>query len=183
MLAVSPSPSPPDIREIIPAQPYYIPGANLLWLALALAGVLLVVGLLWYLRRRPPAASAASRWSPREAANRRLQELERTGEALEPRLFGVEVSAILRAYIGAQFGLQPERQTSPEFLAAIIHARVFTEAEKTLLADFLAQCDLLKFAREDAGGEARRALLAQARQFLQPAPPPPLPAAGLRAAA
>jgi hypothetical protein len=163
MLTVSPTPSPPDIREIIPAQPYFIPGVNLFWGAVAVAGLLALAGVLCY--------------CPRAAASRRLLELEQTGDALEPRLFGVEASDILRTYIGAQFGLHPERQTSPEFLGVIVGARVFTEAEKALLADFLAQCDLLKFAREDAGGEARRALLAQAREFLQPALPPPFPAA------
>jgi hypothetical protein len=169
MLPVSPTPSPPDIREIIPAQPYFIPGSNLLWAALALAGLLALAWVLWYWWRRAPAGTAVARLSPREAASRRLLELERTGETLEPRLFGVEASDILRAYIGAQFGLHPERQTSPEFLGDIVRARAFSEAEKALLGDFLAQCDLLKFAREDAGGEARRDLLAQARDFLQPA--------------
>jgi hypothetical protein len=177
MLTVSLTPSPPDIREIIPAQPYFIPGVNLFWGAIAVAGLLALAGVLWYCWRRAPAKAGAARLSPREAASRRLLELEQTGDALEPRLFGVEASDILRTYIGAQFGLHPERQTSPEFLGVIVGARVFTEAEKALLADFLAQCDLLKFAREDAGGEARRALLAQAREFLQPALPPPFPAA------
>ena len=56
----------------------------------------------------------------------------------------------------------------PEFLDSIVHASVFSAQEKALLAEFLEQADLLKFARQDATAAARRGLLAQAGEFCSP---------------
>ena len=176
LIPLAPPAAPsPDIRGIVPAQPYDIASVNLLWLAIGLAVVLLAALSYWYFFRRPRPQRRVPGLSPREVATRRLLELERQADALEPRLFGVEVCDILRAYIGAQYGLHPERQTSPEFLSSIVHASVFSGAEKSWLSEFLEQCDLLKFARHDAPDEARKKLLAQAREFLQPTPAPSLP--------
>jgi hypothetical protein len=163
------TPSPPDIRGIVPAQPYDLPSWNVLWIALGLAGLLLAAWALWHffarsrVRPRPPPLL-----TPREIAGRRLRELAQQADTLDPRIFGVEVSNVLRTYIGAQFGLHPERQTSPEFLTSIMRASAFSDAEKALLAEFLEQSDLLKFARQDATADARRSLLAQASEFVQP---------------
>ena len=172
-LAPLATPSPPDIRGIVPAQPYSIAYLNMLWLAAGATVLLALAAWLvwryWWRSRRGPAAPISS---PREIADRRLRELEQRADSLEPRVFGVELCEILRGYIGAQFGLHPERQTSPEFLSSIVHASVFSTAEKALLNDFLEQCDLLKFAQQDATGDVRGNLLAQAKEFVQPAPVP-----------
>jgi hypothetical protein len=160
---------PPDIRGIVPAQPYFLPG-NYLWLIVAVVILVLAAWGLWRYLRRARTRPRAPLLTPREIAARRLRELERRADSLDPRIFGVEVSDVLRAYIGAQFGLHPERQTSPEFLNFIVGASVFSAAEKQLLGEFLEQADLLKFARQEAPLEARRGLLVQANDFVQPAP-------------
>jgi hypothetical protein len=169
------TPSPPDIRGIVPAQPYNIPSLGVLWLAAGGTILLVAAGwLVWRHFRRSRPRKSAPILTPRDIAARRLQELAQRADSLAPRVFGVEICDILRAYIGAQFGLHPERQTSPEFLASIVDASVFSAAEKALLAEFLEQCDLLKFAQQDATGDVRGSLLAQAKEFVQPAPAPPV---------
>jgi hypothetical protein len=169
--AAAPPGSPADIRDIVPPQPYFL-GIGAIWLALGALCLVLAGWALWryFLRdrmRRPP-----PRISPRALAEARLSELERQLDALDARLFGGEVCEVLRAYIGAQYGLHPERQTSPEFLESMAGSPAFTASQHGLLAEFLEQCDLLKFARHEASLEAKRRLLAQAREFVNTAAVP-----------
>ena len=110
-------------------------------------------------------------------AARRLQELEAQIDTLDARAFGGAVADVLRVYIGAQYRLHPERQTSEEFLSSITGSRIFSVVEHALLREFLEGCDLLKFARADATRDGKRRLLAQAMDFLEGSAqlPPPLP--------
>ena len=100
-------------------------------------------------------------------------------ENMDARTFGGAVCDVLRIYIGGEFGLAAERQTSPEFLASITGSRAFSVREHHVLAEFLDACDLLKFARADATLDRKRHLLMQATEFLEhssrPPQPPPLP--------
>ena len=168
----APSPAP-DIRGIVPPQPFYV-GGGLWWLAVAGGCLLLAALILWQVLRprRQPLPPVAN---PREVAARRLRELEARMDGMDPRAFGGAVCDVLRAYIGGEFGLAAERQTSPEFLASITGNRAFSVREHHLLADFLAACDLLKFARADATLDRKRLLLAQATEFLENSSRPPLP--------
>ncbi|MBE7212487.1 MAG: hypothetical protein INR65_15815 [Gluconacetobacter diazotrophicus] len=188
------SPEGPDIRAIVPPQPYSL-GGSLLWLAVAAISLLLAGLVAWYLLRQPKAPGLIGpRLSPRDAARQKLAALEQETDAMDARRFGAEVCDVLRVYIGDEYRMHPQRQTSPEFLAAVAASRVFSRNEHTLLGEFLDGCDLLKFARADATPAGKRALLAQAREFidgreraqgLQPPPlpppavPPPLPPAAL----
>ena len=167
--------TPPDIRGIEPPEVYYIAGSP--WL-LVVAGVCVVLaGLVaWALIFRLGKREPIKPLSARELAEQRLRELEARAGTLDPRAFGAEVAEVLRAYIGGQFGLHPERQTSSEFLASVAGSRAFTQVEHGLLANFLEGCDLLKFARADATLERKRHLLAQATDFVRSSAPPPLAA-------
>ena len=84
-----------------------------------------------------------------------------------PYQFSIRVSDILRRYVMEQFDLPMTRQTSVEFLNAIASAANFSDDEKTLLADFLNRCDLIKFARYEATTADSRLLLDEARQFVK----------------
>lgn len=169
----------PDIRDIVPPHPYFLP-AQYLWLLLA-AVALVAAGwwaAVWFRQTRKIAPL-----TPRQVAALRLQDLQRNIENIDPRTFGGEVCDVLRIYIGNQYGLHPERQTSSEFLNSITGSTVFTPAEHGLLADFLEHCDLLKFAQHDATLPAKQSLLEQATNFLEHTGPvahipeaPPVPA-------
>ena len=159
------TPGPPDIRSIVPPQVYYM-GGSWFWLVYAGAFLALAALVLWWLLRGPR-RPAAPPLSPREVALRRLRELEASVDTLDARAFGAAVADVLRVYIGAQYGLQPQRQTSEEFLASITGSRAFSIVEHALLTEFLAGCDQLKFARADATLGNKRRLLRQAGDFLE----------------
>ena len=170
----SPTPVPaPDIRGPVTIQPFYLAGG---WWWLAVGGVLWVMLMvaLWFLSRRPKAVTGHT-YTPRQIAAQRLQELEAQMDSLDARAFGNAVADVLRVFIGAQYGLHPERQTSEEFLASITGSRTFSVTEHSLLREFLAGCDLLKFARADATLDGKRRLLVQALEFLESSTPTPVP--------
>ena len=162
---LSASPPTPDIRGIVPPQPFYV-GGSFWWLMVAALCLLVAGFVLWKILRpgrKPPVPPP----NPGEVATRRLRELEARMESMDARTFGGPVCDVLRAYIGGEFGLAAERQTSPEFLASITGNRAFSLREHHVLAEFLDACDLLKFARTDATLDRKRHLLMQATEFLE----------------
>ena len=170
MNAASP---PPDIRSIVPPQPFYL-SAGGFWLVVAGVCLGLALVALWFFLRRPKQPPAGPTFTPRQIAARRLQELEAQMGTLDARAFGGAVADVLRVYIGAQYGLHPERQTSEEFLSSITGSRTFSVVEHALLREFLESCDLLKFARADATLDGKRRLLVQALEFLEGSAQSPL---------
>ena len=128
--------------------------------------VLTIIGLaIWYGRRFFRKKQVTL--SPRERALAALSEIESEVERIAPYQFSIRVSNILRRYVVEQFDLPMTRQTSVEFLNAIASAANFSDDEKTLLADFLNRCDLIKFARYQATTADSRLLLNEARQFVK----------------
>ena len=128
--------------------------------------VLTIIGLaIWYGRRFFRKKQVTL--SPRERTLAALSEIENEVEKIAPYQFNIRVSNILRRYVVEQFDLPMTRQTSVEFLNAIASAPNFGDEEKTLLADFLNRCDLIKFARYDATTVDSRLLLDEARQFVK----------------
>ncbi len=170
--SIAPLPSAgPDIRSIVPPQPYYVsPGWY--WLAIVTGVLVLVALILWWLVREKT-KPAGPVLTPRELAVRQLKELEARMDDLDARGFGAAVADVLRVYIGAQYGLHPERQTSEEFLSSITGSREFSVVEHALLREFLGGCDLLKFARADATSGNKHRLLRQAGDFLEDSAQPP----------
>jgi hypothetical protein len=159
------TPEPPQLKDIVPPQPYFIP-ANYLWLAGGIIALLAAAYLAWRCFRRF-IAKPPPRPNPRQAAAARLRELLRRAPEMDARLFGTEVCDVLRVFIGEQYRLHPERQTSAEFLASIAGSTHFTPRDHALLAAFLEQCDLLKFARHDAALPAKERLIEQATEFVE----------------
>ena len=157
--------SPPEIHDIQPPVEIPVP----LWL-LILGGIagLRGRGLCRLAHRSRDQCDARRSRRPRRAlALRALEELRKQVHQLDPYAFSIAVSDVLRHFIGEHFGLWAEQQTSPEFLASIQDAPAFSEEDRTLLADFLERCDLVKFARIDANEATSEALLASAFAFVQ----------------
>jgi hypothetical protein len=160
------TPEPSLIKDIVPPVPVF-PYPAWMVVTAGLAGLLLLAALvaairLWLKSRpRPPPPT------PRTIALRVLERLRGKVQTLEPYQFSIAVSAVLRTYVGAEYGLHAPRQTSPEFLASIAAARKFTDADRQLLAQFLERCDLIKFARIDATAEDGGRLLESAFGFVQ----------------
>jgi len=162
----SATPAPPAIHDIAPPLDVFPYPMWMVVTAAAVAALLLAL-IVWlvvrWIRHRtvpPPTATALA-----------LQELEKLrGRALEaePYEFSVAVSDILRTFINnAKFRLPATRLTSPEFLAAIANAPLFSEEDRSLLGHFLGKCDLIKFARIQATSADNAELVESALAFVQ----------------
>lgn len=156
-----------SIRDIAPPVDVL---AYPLWMVITAAVIvgLLLIFLLWlivrWVRRRP----APPPLSPAAIALRELEKLRGRSRDTEPYEFSVAVSDVLRTFINdAKFRLPATRQTSPEFLAAIASAPLFSEGDRTLLRHFLEKCDLIKFARVQATSDDNSELVQSALAFLQ----------------
>jgi len=139
-----------DIRDIKGPEP--VPPDRRVWYALAgLVAVLVLVGLLaraLRARRRTAAALAPPRPAHEIAAEalralraRRLPELGAFKE------FYSALSGIVRRYLEDRFEVRAPEMTTEEFLDATARGGALDNAQRTLLGDFLAESDLVKFAR------------------------------------
>lgn len=155
-----------DLRPLKP--PVDIPSgwAWLWWVA----GALVLAAALWWLwrwwQRRQASASmpATPPVPPHVEARRRL---EAAWQWLgDPEKFTVAVSAALRWYLERRFHLPAPERTTEEFLQDLQQTLVLQPRHKELLADFLTECDLIKFARFEPTEEALRRLHAAAMRLV-----------------
>lgn len=156
------APTPAPIHDI--AGPVWFFPHSYWIIVAAAAGLLLLVGLLVWLTRRPRKARALT---ARERALAALAELRRQGAEADPYGFGVKVSDALRTYIRDQHGVDAVTRTSIEFLETLRTNAVFNENEKASIAGFLESVDLLKYARQDAGLEEIHTLLEIAERVVR----------------
>jgi hypothetical protein len=193
---IVPPPSPVvltnDIRAIKP--PVEIPN-GWAWLGwtLAAAAILAIIGwaFVWWCRRQV-AASVLPPAPPHVRAKLKLQAA--LALLSDPRLFCIEVSGILRVYLEERFNFRAPERTTDEFLVELQATSLLTPDQKQSLAEFLQDCDLVKFARFEPTQTALRGLLESALRLVdetqfepihpgphsQPPPPsstelPPLP--------
>jgi len=110
---------------------------------------------------------------PEETA---LQELEKLlAEDLlargEVKLFHLKISDILRHYIESRFGFRAAERTTEEFLTELSEAKSpgdsLLGSHKTLLADFLSQCDLVKFAKHEPTIAESEKTVSLCRKFIE----------------
>jgi hypothetical protein len=135
------------------------------WVGLAAA---LLAGLLWYLwwrrrRKAPVEEPAAPAAPPRPAHEIAYEELERLlssglldrGAVKE---FYIELAEIVRRYLGRRYGIDTFDRTTYEILEALRVARIPARATG-MTREFLAACDLVKFAKyRPESEESRRAV-------------------------
>ncbi len=151
--------------------------------------VFLIVGLMalawWLWRRRKPKTEQTRLVPPDERARERLKEALSWID--QPERFCTVVSEILRVYLEERFGLRAPERTTEEFLSELARSAALDARHKSLLAEFLTQCDLAKFAQANPGRLELESLHASGLRLvdetsprLTPPPllaPPPLPPA------
>lgn len=139
-----------DLRDIKPPEaipvdprPYYWLGGSVL--ALALAAWLLTRVLRGRTRARP----AVPPPPPHVVAAAALEALRarRLVEQGEFKEFYSELSDVVRRYLEDRFGVRAPGMTTEEFLLASARDGRLAPAHRRLLGDFLAESDLVKFAR------------------------------------
>lgn len=164
VIKAAPTPEGPAIRDIAGpvdvAPPFW---QTVLWLTLAIALLSLATWVIWRCWPRPLPPPPPT---PRQNALTELAKLRAQLRDLDPHDFSFEVSAVLRRYIEAQFGLRPTKQTSDEFLADVSRSSRFSVMDGRMLADFLERSDLIKFARQGEEFAASEALLQSATDFV-----------------
>ena len=130
------------------------------------AGALLAVG-----------GYAAWRWTRRRASPHPLQLFEIALQRLEDirtlmrpssvREFSIAISDIVRRYIEDQFKVTATHRTTEEFLRDLLESsNASLAAHRNLLAQFLQQCDMAKFAGVGLSMQIMETLHQSARSFV-----------------
>lgn len=156
-----------DIRDI--RGPVAIRSDWLLPAAIAVAALLLVLlavlgGRRW--RRRPRTVRVPP---PEEIA---LEQLEAARALLAPERaqeFASAVTAAVRGYLEARYGVAAPRQTTEEFLHSLLGGsggKPLT-SHAPLLEDLLRRNDLVKFARAPLAAPEMEAMLGAAIRFVR----------------
>lgn len=153
-----------QLHDIAPPVEYSLVPTWIVFCLSALVLSLLGLTAWWFFSRKRPLKPGPT---PRQIALTELQKVESEIPSLSPYKFSIRVSDSLRRYVSEEFNIPLTRQTSVEFLAALSGSGSFTEAERSLLAEFLNRCDLIKFARYEATADDSRRLLEEARQFVK----------------
>jgi hypothetical protein len=99
-----------------------------------------------------------------------LERLEGTRTLMDPataREFGIAASEVIRSYIEKRFNVTATQRTTEEFLQGLLQGSNETLARhRSLLAEFLQQCDFVKFAGASLALTDMEALLRSARGFV-----------------
>jgi hypothetical protein len=134
-----------DIRDIKP--PVEIPtGWEWLWLTLGvLAGAVILFALWkWWQKRKLHLPVAP----PIPAHVRAKQKLaEALALIAQPKPFVIAVSDTARTYLEERFNFHASERTTEEFLRELSGTDLLVKEQKESLGNFLASCDLVKFAK------------------------------------
>jgi len=105
---------------------------------------------------------------PHELAARRLEEIRPLIQPASAREFGIAVSDVVRRYIEQRFGIVATQRTTEEFLQDVLVSpnETLTACRQTL-AEFLRQCDLVKFADMSPALPEMESLHESARAFVR----------------
>jgi hypothetical protein len=153
-----------DIRDIrgpksLPAAPWVVIGV-----VAALLVALCIAYAIW--RRR-------QRGAPRRTLTlleQTLERLEGTKSLMQPataREFGIAASEVIRNYIEKRFNVIATQRTTEEFLQTLLQGSNETLARhRAALADFLQQCDFVKFAGTTLAVADMEGLFQSARGFV-----------------
>ncbi len=168
---------------VVPAEPDELlswPRRVPLWLwvipLIALLALLLGLVMARWLRRRRTFIQQPPPRPPHEIALNALALLKTKGyiERGEIDPFYIELSAIVRSYLEGRFGLRAPELTTEEFIREATSTQSLNSDQQKLVAGFLEQSDLVKFARfrpdavsmQDAWNAAER-LVQETRERVQ----------------
>jgi hypothetical protein len=138
------------------------------WMPEVLAGGVIIVALgAWVIWRRRGRGVVPRSLTLTEQA---LERLEKTKPLMRPesaREFGIAASEVIRQYIEQRFNVIATQRTTEEFLQALLQGPNETLARhRTLLAQFLQQCDFIKFAGASLAMADLETLFQSARGFV-----------------
>jgi Domain of unknown function (DUF4381) len=155
-----------DIRDIrgpksVLAQSWWEP-------AVLVGAVIVIAALCSYViwRRRARGAAPRSLTLSEEA----LERLERARPLMRPesaREFGIAASEVVRVYIERRFNVVATQRTTEEFLQTLLQSsNEALSRHRASLAEFLQQCDFIKFAGASLAITDLESLFQSARSFV-----------------
>jgi hypothetical protein len=158
-----------ELRDIKP--PVVITSAwEWLWWALAivvLIGVIALAARFWRKRREQPVIVPVI--PPHERARRKLEAALSLFD--QPKPFCTLVSDAVRLYLEERFELPVSDRTTEEFLGELKDSKILDRLQKDSLEQFLAACDLVKFARYEPGREELEGLYKSALRLIEETEP------------
>ena len=147
---------------------------QILLIAILLLLILLgIAGFLYWRKISNKKKPLEVQLRPEEIALQELEQLlaEKLLARGEVKLFHLKISDILRHYIENRFGFKAPERTTEEFLTELSMARSqknsLLGSHKTLLADFLIHCDLVKFAKHEPTIAESDKTVAICREFIE----------------
>jgi hypothetical protein len=160
-----------DIRDI--RGPKAVPGSWVVLAVIAVAAALMICAYaIWRRRRR------GTHLRNLTLSEQTLERLEDTRSLMLPataREFGIAASEVVRNYIERRFAISATQRTTEEFLQTLLQSpNEELVRHRTLLAEFLQQCDFVKFAGASLAVKDMESLYQSARGFVrQTGEPPP----------
>lgn len=139
--------SPEMLKDIKP--PVEL-GSPWFWIALLIA--ILIVATVWIIvKHKKPAATAAFNAEPEKPADEwaleRLQAiLEEYRRTADDKKFYVELSNILREYLGRRYGMDALEKTTTEIFGEMRRENIDRKIALQV-KEILSECDLVKFAK------------------------------------
>ena len=140
-------------------------------------GVLVLAVATWlfwrYWRKKRATLHLAPPVPPHVHARRMLEHA--LSLISEPKPFSTAVSGAIRVYLEQRFQFHAPDRTTEEFLYELQESNLLTTEQKLSLAEFLASCDLIKFAKYEPTETELRALHASALRLVNETEPRVLP--------
>ena len=138
-------------------------------------GLLLLLAALYFAWRwwRKKPAMVTPPIPPHVRARRKLEQA--LAMISEPKPFSILVSGAIREYLEERFDFRAPERTTDEFLYELQSSRLLTLEQKTRLADFLASCDLIKFAKYEPAEMELRGLYQSALRLVNETEPRVVP--------
>lgn len=157
-----------DIRDIKPPEPVPFNWRPVTLVGGGLLVILALAAALFVFLNRPRRSRAVPPLPPDAVALAALSRLDaqRLPDAGRFDVFYVELSAIVRRYLEDRFAVHAPEMTTEEFLAAAARDGRLAPPQKRLLGEFLAEADLVKFARHVPTVAASTAAFEAARRFV-----------------
>ncbi len=151
-----------DIRDI--RGPKAMPGSWIIPAALAGALVVALCAYVVWRRRHRVGVRTLT------LSEKTLERLDSTRPLMRPataREFGIAASEVIRDYIEKRFDVVATQRTTEEFLQTLLQSSNEALARhRSLLAEFLQQCDFVKFAGASLAVADMEALFRSARSFV-----------------
>ena len=124
-----------------------------IWVALGLAVVIAIIGVIWYLRKRPKTVTIIKEIKPDVPAHiialGKLQQLrdKKLYQQDAVKQYHSELSDIIREYLEKRYVVKTHEKTTDEIFAALKYMDIANEY-RVKLNQVLILADLVKFAKE-----------------------------------